>query len=43
MSKIRLFGGSWHRKPCSEAERFSVTTGAQEVYKTRRSVRLSRQ
>ena len=33
MSKIRLFGCSWHRKPCSEAERFSVTTGAQEVYK----------
>lgn len=33
MSKIRLFVCSWHRKPCSEAERFSVTTGAQEVYK----------
>ena len=33
MSKIRLFVCSWHRKSCSEAERFSVTTGAQEVYK----------
>ena len=33
MSKIRLFGCSWHRKSCSEAERFSVPTGEQEVYK----------
>ena len=43
MSKIRLFVRSWHRKSCSEAERFSVPTGEQEVYKTRRSVRLSHQ
>ena len=41
MSKIRLFVCSWHRKSCSEAERFSVPTGAQEVYKNRLSVRLS--
>ena len=40
MSKIRLFVCSWHRKSCSEAERFSVPTGAQEVYKTRRSDQL---
>ena len=33
MSKIRLFVCSWHRKSCSEAERFTVPTGAQEVYK----------
>lgn len=33
MSRIRLFGCSWHRKSCSCAERFSVSTGAQEVYK----------
>ena len=33
MSKIRLFVCSWHRKSCSEAERFAVSTGAQEVYK----------
>jgi len=33
MSKIRLFVCSWHRKSCSCAERFSVPTGAQEVYK----------
>lgn len=33
MSKIRLFVCSWHRKSCSCAERFSVSTGAQEVYK----------
>ena len=37
MSKIRLFGCSWHRKSCSCVERFAVPTGAQEVYKTRRS------
>ena len=44
MSKIRLFGCSWHRKSCSNAERFSVSTGAQEVYKNppqRRSLVLS--
>ena len=40
MSKIRLFVCSWHRKSCSEAERFAVPTGAQEVYKTRRSDQL---
>ena len=33
MSKIRLFVCSWHRKSCSEAERFAVPTGEQEVYK----------
>ncbi len=33
MSKIRLFGCSWHWKSCSHAERFSMSTGAQEVYK----------
>ena len=33
MSKIWLFVCSWHRKSCSEAERFAVPTGAQEVYK----------
>lgn len=33
MSKIRLFGRRWRRKPCSCAKRFSVSTGAQEVYK----------
>ena len=33
MSKIWLFVCSWHRKSCSEAERFAVSTGAQEVYK----------
>ena len=32
-AKLRLFGCSWHRKSCSCAERFSVSTGAQEVYK----------
>jgi len=44
MSKIRLFVCSWHRKSCSEAERFAVPTGAQEVYKNppqRRSPVLS--
>ena len=33
MSKIRLFGCSWRRKPCSCAKKLSVSTGAQEVYK----------
>ena len=43
MSKIRLFGCSWHWKSCSEAERFAVPTGAQEVYKNppQRSVPVS--
>ena len=43
MSKIRLFVCSWHRKSCSEAERFTVPTGAQEVYKNppQRSVPVS--
>lgn len=40
MSKIRLFVCSWHKKSCSCAERFAVPTGAQEVYKTRRSDQL---
>ena len=40
MSKIRLFVCSCHRKSCSCAERFSVPTGEQEVYKTRRSDQL---
>ena len=31
---------NWHGKSCSETERFSVSTGAQEVYKTRRSDQL---
>ena len=33
MSKIRLFGCCWRRKPCSCAKRLSVSTGAQKVYK----------
>ena len=40
MSKIRLFVCSWHRKSWSCAERFSVPTGEQEVYITRRSDQL---
>ena len=43
MSKIRMFGCSWHRKSCSEAERISVPTRAQEVNKNppQRSVPVS--
>ena len=40
MSKIRLFVCSWHRKSCSEAERFSVPTGRKRYIKTRRSDQL---